>query len=403
MAVRKRVWTTRRGEQKEAWIVDYAVNGSRHIETFERKKEADAREAEVTVNVRKGIHIAPSKTPTVREAGKLWLEHCAHELGRGTVATYKQHLHLHINPYLGHYRLAHLTTPMVRQFADDLRAGKPAPFPADEKPHERFKQKRSPAMVRKVRTTLGNMLADMHERGLVAMNAVRGLKRQKPNKRQQAEHKQLEVGVDIPSPDEIRKIIANLPERWRPILLTAIFTGLRASELRGLQWKNVKLKEDKPKLEVRQRADRFLEIDEPKSKAGSRDVPLSPMLANMLREHRLKTKFKAEDDFVFATNKGKVQDYGNILHRGIEPAQIAAKVVDKKGKPKYALHALRHFYASWCINREKDGGLELSPKIVQTRMGHSSIKITMDTYGHLFPSGDDGTEMEAAEKKLWTV
>jgi integrase len=57
MAVRKREWTTRKGEAREAWIVDYAVNGSRHIETFERKKDADAREAEVTVNVGKGIHI----------------------------------------------------------------------------------------------------------------------------------------------------------------------------------------------------------------------------------------------------------------------------------------------------------------------------------------------------------
>jgi hypothetical protein len=60
-------------------------------------------------------------------------------------------------------------------------------------------------------------------------------------------------------------------------------------------------------------------------------------------------------------------------------------------KAKYTgLHALRHFYASWCINRKKDGGLELPPKMVQERLGHANIATTMDTYGHLFPSGDDG-------------
>jgi integrase len=77
---------------------------------------------------------------------------------------------------------------------------------------------------------------------------------------------------------------------------------------------------------------------------------------------------------------------------------------DEEGKPimeaKYTgLHALRHFYASWCINRKADGGLELSPKIVQERMGHSSITVTMDVYGHLFPRGDDsgaGAGREAA-------
>jgi integrase len=70
-------------------------------------------------------------------------------------------------------------------------------------------------------------------------------------------------------------------------------------------------------------------------------------------------------------------------------------------QPKYTgLHALRHFYASWCINRREDGGLELPPKVVQHRLGHSSIMVTMDTYGHLFPRTDDGSELAAAETAL---
>jgi integrase len=80
-------------------------------------------------------------------------------------------------------------------------------------------------------------------------------------------------------------------------------------------------------------------------------------------------------------------------------------VRDKDGKamlrPKYTgLHALRHFYASWCINRRADGGLELPAKLVQERLGHSSIVMTMDTYGHLFPRTDDGGELAEAERTL---
>ena len=83
------------------------------------------------------------------------------------------------------------------------------------------------------------------------------------------------------------------------------------------------------------------------------------------------------------------------------PTMVAAGVVDAKGEAKYTgLHALRHFYASWCINRKKDGGLELPIKSVQQRLGHASITITLDVYGHLFPRTDGGRELEEAERLL---
>ena len=69
MSVRKRKWTTRSGEEREAWVVDYLQNGERHIETFARKKDADARHAEVKVDVKSGTHVAPSKSPTLKRGG----------------------------------------------------------------------------------------------------------------------------------------------------------------------------------------------------------------------------------------------------------------------------------------------------------------------------------------------
>jgi len=113
----------------------------------------------------------------------------------------------------------------------------------------------------------------------------------------------------------------------------------------------------------------------------------------------------------FPNGCGRVEGLANIINRGLIPAMLASGVAvdtgrkDKGGKSilaaKYSgMHTLRHFYASWCINRQTDGGLGLPPKSVQERLGHSSIVITMDTYGHLFPSGDDGKELAAAEAAL---
>jgi integrase len=81
-------------------------------------------------------------------------------------------------------------------------------------------------------------------------------------------------------------------------------------------------------------------------------------------------------------------------------------VLGEDGKPimraRYTgLHSLRHFFASWCINRKVDGGLELPAKVVQERLGHSTVVLTLDRYGHLFPRGDDTAELAAAEAKLF--
>ena len=233
---------------------------------------------------------------------------------------------------------------------------------------------------------------------LPAQNAVRNLRagRRRGTERQ-AETRvrgKLKVGVDIPAPEEDSRHRDGWRGRWRPLLLTAIFCGLRASELRGLRWTDVNLK--KGELHVRQRADRYNAIGRPKSAAAERVIPIPPILLNTLKEHRLSSKH----DLVFANGRGNVENWGNIINRGFDPAQVAAGVTED-GKAKYTgLHALRHFYASWCINRQADGGLELPLKVVQAGLGHSSISMTADTYGHLFPRGDDGAELAEAERIL---
>jgi integrase len=379
---------------REAWVVDYTdQDGDRHIRTFDKKKEADAFHATVRVDVGRGVHTAPSKSVTVSEAGRLWIATGeSNSLERTTLDTYRQHLGLHIKPFLGSAKLSSLTTAAVRQFEDKLRA-----------------TGRTPVMAKRVLISLGSLFADAQERGLVAQNVVRSLRSNRRGKArdQRRQNGKLKVGVDIPTPQEIRAIVEKLQGRWRPLILTAIFTGLRASELRGLRWSDLDLK--RGELHVRQRADRYNQIGPPKSESGTRTIPLPPNVVNTLREWKLQCP-KGELDLVFPNGSGNIENHQNILNRGFFPAQIAAGIAvparDKNGKSlkdeygqsikaaKYTgLHALRHFYASWCINRRQDGGLELPLKLVQERLGHTTVVLTSDRYGHLFPRGDDGSEL----------
>jgi integrase len=385
MSIRKREWTTSKGERREAWVADYSDGqGDRHIATFERKKDAEAFLANVRVDVGKGVHTAPSKSVTVAEACSLWLKTGeGNGLERTTLDSYRQHVDLHIIPFLGTTKLSALTTAGIRNFEDKLRA-----------------DGRSPIMAKRVLTSLGSMLADAQERGLVAQNLVRSLRsgRRGKGRAERRQNGKLKVGVDIPTREEIRAIVEHVEGRWRPLLLTAIFTGLRASELRGLRWADLDLK--KAELHVRQRADRYSAIGKPKSHSGERVVPLAPMVVSTLREWRLKCPRSALD-LIFPNGNGNVENHQNILNRGFFPAQIAAAVVTKGHKPKYTgLHSLRHWFASWCINRRADGGLELPLKVVQERLGHATVVLTSDRYGHLFPRGDDGSELAAAERAL---
>ena len=160
MSVRKRAWMTSKGEQKEAWVVDYVDQaGKRRLKTFAKKKAADNFAATANVEIRAGIHTADSASKTIAEAGRLWLETGDKAgLERSTLAAYRQHLKLHIEPYLGNVKLSQLSAPMVREFEDKLARG--------DMPEGAASQPRTRAMVRKVRVSLSSLLSDAQERGL---------------------------------------------------------------------------------------------------------------------------------------------------------------------------------------------------------------------------------------------
>ena len=166
MSVRKRSWVTAKGESRDAWIVDYPdAQGTRRLKTFKRKKDADAFAAKTHVEVREGVHVADSASVTVREAGDLWLTRSKSDgLERATLMVYGQHVKYHINPLIGPVKLSQLSIPRVRAFEERLR-----------------EEGRSPYLVRAVLRSVGAIIADAQERGLVAHNAVREMRSRRRN------------------------------------------------------------------------------------------------------------------------------------------------------------------------------------------------------------------------------
>lgn len=355
--------------------------GNRRTKQFARKSDGEAWLVEIRHDVARGLHTPGSISPTVKEAAALWIKRCDEKrLEQMTIKGYEEHVDLHIVPFIGAKKLSDLTVPAVNAFADSLReAG------------------RSSEMIKRVVRSLGAIFKEARRRGLSAAAPTIGLDLDLPDRE--------DPRPEIPTKPELQFIIATVAGRWRPLVLVAIYCGLRGSELRGLSWQDVDLQARK--ISVAQRADASHRIGKLKSKAAYRTIHMPPAVVQALREWKLLCP-KGDLGLVFPNKIGKVESHANILERGLHPVLVAGgyvvsvPVLDDAGKPvlddageptirnvpKYGMHSLRHTCASLWI----ESGY--NPKQVQKLMGHSSIKVTFDVYGHLF--ADDEADQRAA-------
>jgi integrase len=396
--VRRRTWQTKDGP-RTAWVVDYFDGtGTRRLKTFERQREAKDWLAQTQVDVKAGEHVADRASVTVAQAAAAWLEESKHGSPDGerkpvrpsTLREYERHVAYITDSTIGigQIKLNKLDRPVFAAFLRRLRdAGHRAP------------------MARKVKTTMSSILALAKENKQVGQNVLVGQRRRRGSQSEERE-------IVIPTKAELRAMLeADGPLWFRAFLATAIWAGMRSSELRGLDWRHVDL--DVGTIKVRQMADFAGHLQPPKSKAGTRDIPMTPRVRKLLSELHL-ARGRPTEGFVFATRTGRPLDHANIVQRHYEPLQrrrgmegpkldIDDKpVLDRNGKPRllYGLHELRHAAASLFIERVDNGERGWTAKKVQVLMGHSSIKVTYDVYGKLFKDGDGDqaamAELEAA-------
>lgn len=391
MSVRKRV-LPRSGEVR--WQVDYRdQQGKRRAKQFSTKSAAISYETKTRGELLAGTHVADSASITVAEAADIWLAACESKgLEESTTRAYRNHVKQHIKPFLGATKLSRLTAPVAQAFVNRLAA-----------------EGRNRPTVVKVATSLKQLVSEAVRQGLATTNAV--LVVELPGSSRDEEP------PDFPSAAEIKALLAHSSE-LRPLIHTGLLTGARPSELRALTWEHVDFKESV--IRVRQRADRLGKIGRPKSKAGRRDIPVGPHLLALLREWKLRCPRrdkgkKGPDDpgvleYVFPDEGGNVEDHTTIYRR-FGAVQLACGIalprlgedgkplVDEDGKPlrrqKYGLHAMRHACASLLIAQG------WQPKRLQVFMGHASIKLTYDVYGHLFKDAEgDAKAMARLEGAL---
>ncbi len=161
---------------------------------------------------------------------------------------------------------------------------------------------------------------------------------------------------------------------YRPFFTTAVLTGLRLGELLGLKWSDINFRTSQ--IHVR-RAYVMEQFTEPKTRAGIRAVVMAPSLVSTLKRHQLRSP-PGDLDLVFATEEGKPLNGSNMRQREFHSALRRAKL------HRIRFHDLRHTYASLLIA----AGENL--KFISSQLGHSSIQVTIDRYGHLIPAIQHG-------------
>jgi integrase len=181
----------------------------------------------------------------------------------------------------------------------------------------------------------------------------------------------------VASPEEAELLLAALPAGDCALWATALYAGLRRGELMGLRWREVDLARGVIHV-VRAWDPKEAQIVAPKSKAGTRTVPIPAALRAYLAPLKLAAGADPER-LVFAIN-GVPFAASSITER-------ARRTWKKKGLAEISLHECRHTFASLMI------AAGVNAKALSTFMGHANISITLDRYGHLMP----GAESQAAE------
>ena len=176
--------------------------------------------------------------------------------------------------------------------------------------------------------------------------------------------------------EEAAALIAAVPIRDQAIWATAFYAGLRLGELRALDWQDVDLEQGLIRIE--HAWDVKVGLIEPKSRSGRRRVPLSSTLRGYLLAQRL-CQGRGGKGFALAETAARPFNANAVIKR----ARVAWR---RTGLVPIRFHECRHTYAAFMI------AAGVNAKALSTYMGHSTITITLDRYGHLLP----GNEAEAA-------
>lgn len=320
--------------------------------TFSTREQALEWREQALVAARRGVLRAPSPKK-LSEAADEWLEGAKAGLitnrsgdpyKPAAIRGYEKALRLRVLPDLGDARLTDVRLLDVQELVDKMRAGRLAPSTIE-------------STINPVRA----IYRRAHQRGEVTVNPTRGLDlpavRSKPRR--------------FASPQEAAALIAALPRCDRAVWATAFYAGLRRGELRALRVEDVDLAAGV--LHIRRGWDDLEGEIAPKTAQGLRKVPIPAVLRDHLDAHALPEE---PESLIF----------GEGPRTPFNPKALAERA-DRVWKEweleRLTLHEARHTFASLMI------AAGVNAKALSVFMGHFSISITLDLYGHLMPGSED--------------
>ena len=335
--------------------------GRRQRATVTRKTMSEAREAMRTLRAKEesGVDPRAARTATLAHLLQRWLEDVAKPTVRPSTLRSYRGIVTHITPLIGSILVADLTASnVVHALAELDRRGV------------------SPRIRALVVFVLRRVLKQAELWKMADRNVAQLV--DKPRV------KRMEVRVW--NPEQVNAFLdAAREDRLFALYQLALGTGMRQGELFALRWSDVDL--DAGSISVQHTLEPTArELAEPKSARGRRKIEIPPSLIGGLRGHRAKLLAEGHPHgYVFTDTDGKPLRGSNVYRRSFVPLVALADAIarangNESGVPLIRFHDLRHTAATLML------AASVHPKIVQERLGHATIAITLDTYSHVIPT-----------------
>ncbi len=345
----------KRAGRPKPWLVQWREPGTKKQkwQAFKTKGEAEDFRDTVSTDLRRGTYQSLKPIP-FKTWAEDWLERRRPIVSPNTAVQYEWAVG-RLNAAFGMMPIQNLRAEQIETWqAKLLQDGKIG--------------RRS---VQIIRTTLGMILADARKKGYLYANPMEMVERFEVPKRE----------LQYLNAEDIRNLCHEVGLMYGTLFLTMAFCGLRIGEALGLQWPDVDF--DRARLFIRRQViwrrakdcrsgESTWIFAEPKSEAGARVVELPSGLLQILLAYREEQNGSPNPHaLVFCTSQGTPLEDGNVRRRHFKPA------LARLGLPEVRMHDFRRTFIALHV----EAGTH--PKLVQTRAGHSDIRLTMDTYGKM--------------------
>jgi len=353
------------------WVAQVGSGENREYKYFDTQREANNWRHKKNEQIRKGLYIEGSKISLSKLLEK-WLIIKKTSVRPNTYEQYFQIARQHINPRLGEILLRDLKPHQVQ----DLYTQKLA-------------EGTSPRTTRLIHSVLHAALNYALKHGRVVRNVSDFVDLPKVPRKEMKTLDDYEVRLLLDVAEDTR---------LQTLFWIAVTTGMRMGEIAGLKWGDLDWKTGNIHIQrqVQRRKGEGLVFSPPKSASGIRTIKLGKKTIEYLREHRNRQHTERMNagenwqshDLIFSTPIGTPLDNSNVN-------KVYKQCLKKAGLPNIRFHDLRHTAATLMLQEE------VNPKVVQERLGHSDISLTLNTYSHVLPSMQE----EAAEKmdELFTL